>query len=176
MKYATILASIVALVASAITAQAFDTGVYYRLSTQFRGPGMSLDVFNGGAKNNMTHLAPAADYSGQHWRLTPAGNDYYRLKTMFRGEDMCLDVFNGGPKKQSGASNTMRQLLRTIMALASRQWLVSADDPISWPRYVPRHLQRRRGQQSTAPNELRQLFRPVLGVAADVEGGELNAR
>jgi len=98
MKFATILASIVALVASAITAQAFDTGVYYRLSTQFRGPGMSLDVFNGGAKNNMTHLAPAADYSGQHWRLTPAGNDYYRLKTMFRGEDMCLDVFNSGPK------------------------------------------------------------------------------
>jgi hypothetical protein len=46
----------------------------------------------------MTHLAPAADYSGQHWRLTPAGNDYYRLKTMSRGEDMCLDVFNGGPK------------------------------------------------------------------------------
>jgi hypothetical protein len=54
MKYATILASIVALVAITITAQAFDTGVYYRLSTQFRGPGMSLDVFNGGAKKHDT--------------------------------------------------------------------------------------------------------------------------
>jgi hypothetical protein len=176
MKYATILASIVALVASTITAQAFDTGVYYRLSTQFRGPGISLDVFNGGVKNNMTHLAPASDYSGQHWRLTPAGNDYYRLKTMSRGEDMCLDVFNGGPKNNQVHLRRCADYSGQIMALASRQWLVSADDPSSWPRYLPRHLQRRRGQQSTAPNELRQLFRPVLGVAADVEGGELNAR
>jgi hypothetical protein len=95
MKYATILASIVALVASTITAQAFDTGVYYRLSTQFRGPGMNLDVFNGGPKNNQVHLTRCANYSGQLWRLHP-DIGWYRLTTQFRGPDMCLDIFNGG--------------------------------------------------------------------------------
>lgn len=81
-----------------VPALAQDTQVYNRLWTQFRGPSMNLDVFNGGDKNDMTHLVPAADYSGQYWRLIPAGNGYYRLTTMFRGAGMCLDVFNGGPR------------------------------------------------------------------------------
>jgi Ricin-type beta-trefoil lectin domain len=73
-------------------------GVYYRLSTQFRGPDMNLDVHNGGEKNNMTELAPRGDFSGQYWRFTPAGNGYYRMSTKFRGENVCLDVHNGGEK------------------------------------------------------------------------------
>ena len=79
-------------------AQYFDNGYYYRLSTQFRGNGNCLDVFNGGANNNMTHLTNCADYSGQYWRLSDAGNGYYRLSTMFRGVNMCLDIHNGGPR------------------------------------------------------------------------------
>ena len=34
-------------------AQSIDENFYYKMSTQFRGPGMKLDVFNGGARNNM---------------------------------------------------------------------------------------------------------------------------
>ncbi|MGI9520151.1 MAG: RICIN domain-containing protein [Hyphomicrobiaceae bacterium] len=79
-------------------AQFVDSNLYYRLSTQFRGVGMALDVFNGGPKNNMTHLARSQDVSGQHWQFRPARNGYYRLTTLFRGESMCLDVFNGGRK------------------------------------------------------------------------------
>ncbi len=78
-------------------AASIDQQSFYRLTTQFRGSGMCLDVFNGGDKNNMTHLAPCADFSGQYWRLQAAGPGYYRLTTMFRGANMCLDVFNGGP-------------------------------------------------------------------------------
>ncbi len=79
-------------------AQSIDLTHYYRLTTQFRGAGMALDVFNGGAKNNMMHLTGVKDVSGQYWRFQPAGHGYYRLTTMFRGRNMCLDVFNGGAK------------------------------------------------------------------------------
>ncbi len=89
----------VAMAASgAGAAQALDTENYYRLSTEFRGTAMNLDIFNGGPKNNMTHLAPEGDFSGQYWRLTDAGNGFYRLTTMFRGKNLCLDVVNGGPR------------------------------------------------------------------------------
>lgn len=98
--YQTMLAAAGALAAMASVAQAqqFDTGVYYTMTTEFRGPNMRLDVFNGGADNNFTHLTKAEDVSGQYWRLKPAENGYWRLTTMFRGNNMCLDVVNGGPR------------------------------------------------------------------------------
>jgi hypothetical protein len=40
------------------SAQSIDPSFYYKLSTQFRGQGMKLDVFNGGPKNNLTRLEP----------------------------------------------------------------------------------------------------------------------
>lgn len=79
------------------SAGGLDTGFYYRLTTQFRGADMCLDVFNGGPQNNMTHLVKCADFSGQYWRFSgPDAGGWYRLSTMFRGADMCLDIFNGG--------------------------------------------------------------------------------
>ena len=81
---------------SQVSAQQFDPNVYHRMTTQFRGGGMCLDVFNGGARNNHTHLTGCADLSGQYWLITPAGSGAYRLTTMFRGERMCLDIHNGG--------------------------------------------------------------------------------
>ena len=77
-------------------AQSIDPGAYYKLKTQFRGKGMCLDVYNGGGKNNMTHLVKCANFSGQFWRFKPAKKGYYKLKTLFRGESMCLDIYNGG--------------------------------------------------------------------------------
>jgi len=97
-------------------AQSFDAGAYYRLTTQFRGGGMCLDVFNGGPKNNMTHLTGCADFSGQYWRIASAGNGYFKLSTMFRGQQTCLDVYNGGARNNqvhlTGCANYSGQLWR----------------------------------------------------------------
>jgi hypothetical protein len=42
----------------------------FRLTTLFRGPGMCLDVFNGGPDNNQPHLANCVNFSGQLWTLS----------------------------------------------------------------------------------------------------------
>jgi hypothetical protein len=81
-------------------AQTLNPNFYYRLSTEFRGADMSLDVFNGGPKNNMTHLEKSQDVAGQYWKFLPSANDSYRLTTMFRGPAMCLDIFNGDNDNQ----------------------------------------------------------------------------
>ena len=82
---------------SPASAQGLDPNFFHRMSTQFRGSDMSLDVFNGGPKDNMTHLARFQDVSGQYWKFSPTGNGSYRISSMFRGSGMCLDIFNGGP-------------------------------------------------------------------------------
>jgi TIR domain/Ricin-type beta-trefoil lectin domain len=79
------------------TAQLPDPNIYYRLSTQFRGPNLPLDVFNGGSKNNMTYLSQFQDVSGQYWHFQPNNDGSYRLMTMLRGPHICLDIINGGP-------------------------------------------------------------------------------
>ena len=81
---------------AATSAQAVDQSFYYKLSTEFRGDGMKLDVFNGGPKNNLTRLEPDQDVSGQFWRLVGNRDGTFRLSTLFRGPGMCLDIFNGG--------------------------------------------------------------------------------
>ena len=78
------------------TAQSIDQKFYYKLSTQFRGDGMKLDVFNGGPKNNLTRLEPDQDVSGQFWKFAGNSDGTFRLTTSFRGPGMCLDIFNGG--------------------------------------------------------------------------------
>ena len=80
------------------SAQSIDPTFYYKLSTQFRGNGMKLDVFNGGPKNNLTRLERDQDVSGQFWRFVGDSDGTFRLSTLFRGPSMCLDIFNGGPK------------------------------------------------------------------------------
>ena len=69
-----------------------------RLTTQFRGDRLCLDVFNGGAFNDMPHLAPCANVTGQFWRVSVEKEGFFRLTTKFRGPEMCLDVINGGPQ------------------------------------------------------------------------------
>jgi hypothetical protein len=79
------------------SAQSIDENFYYKLSTQFRGNGMKLDVFNGGPKNNFTRLDSDQDVSGQFWRFVGNADGTFRLSTLFRGPGRCLDIFNGGP-------------------------------------------------------------------------------
>ena len=91
-------AGLLASLAGPASAQSVDPSVYYKLSTQFRGNGMKLDVFNGGPKNNLTRLEPDQDVSGQFWRFVGNSDRTFRLSTLFRGASICLDIFNGGPK------------------------------------------------------------------------------
>jgi ricin-type beta-trefoil lectin protein len=92
-----LLGSAALAAASSASAQGPDPLFFHRMSTQFRGTDMSLDVFNGGPKNNMTHLASFQDVSGQFWKFSPTGDGRFRITSMFRGPGMCLDIFNGGP-------------------------------------------------------------------------------
>src|SRR5262245_19647860 len=73
-------------------AQSPDPNLYYKLSTQFRGTGMPMDVFNGGPQNNQARLDRDQNVTGQNWRFIPAENGSYRLTTEFRGPGMCLDI------------------------------------------------------------------------------------
>jgi hypothetical protein len=73
-----------------------DPNTYYRLSTEFRGSGMSLDVFNGGPKNNFVHLVPSQNFTGQLWQFVSNRDGTFKLKTQFNGLGKCLDVVNGG--------------------------------------------------------------------------------
>jgi hypothetical protein len=93
-----VVALLLASLLTPASAQSVDPSFYYKLSTQFRGDGMKLDVFNGGPKNNLTRLEPDQDVSGQFWRLVGNTDGTFRLSTLFRGPSMCLDIFNGGPK------------------------------------------------------------------------------
>src|SRR5260370_27952375 len=67
-------AGLLAWLLTPTSAQSVDQSFYYKLSTQFRGNGMKLDVFNGGPKNNLTPLEPEQDVSGQLWRVMGNGD------------------------------------------------------------------------------------------------------
>ena len=60
------------LLATPSLAQSPDTNFYYKLSTQFRGTGMPMDVFNGGPSNNQARLDKDQNVTGQNWRFVPA--------------------------------------------------------------------------------------------------------
>lgn len=66
-------------------------------TTDFRGPGMCLDVVNGGPDDRMTHLVPCGAFTGQRWSTASVAGGWSTLTTEFRGPGMCLDVINGGP-------------------------------------------------------------------------------
>ena len=97
LRAAPVIALFLAWVPAPALAQSIDQSFYYKLSTEFRGIGMKLDVFNGGPKNNLTRLESDQDVTGQFWRLMGNGDGTFRLSAKFRGADMCLDIFNGGP-------------------------------------------------------------------------------
>ena len=120
--------ALVAWFVAPASAQSIDPNFYYKLSTRFRGPGMKLDVFNGGARNNMTHLEPDQDVSGQLWRFRGNADGTFRLSTSFRGPSMCLDIFNGGP-------NNNQPHLAHCANLTGQLWLPSLSDTAGavWP-------------------------------------------
>jgi len=102
-------------------AQSVDKSFYYKLSTQFRGNAMKLDVFNGGAKNNLTRLEADQDVSGQFWSFVADADGTFRLSTLFRGPGMCLDIFNGGP-------NNNQPHLAKCANLSGQLWIPTKTD------------------------------------------------
>ena len=54
-----------------VAANAQDLSGPVRLTTEFRGTAMCLDVVNGGPRNNQVGLQPCGNLSGQHWSTRP---------------------------------------------------------------------------------------------------------
>ena len=116
-----LVVALLATVPSMAVAQSIPDGFYYKLSTEFRGSGMKLDVVNGGPKNNLTRLEPDQNVTGQFWRITRIDGGWYRLSTQFRGSNMCLDVFNGG-------DNDNQPHLTRCGDLTGQHWKISGDN------------------------------------------------
>jgi len=75
-----------------------NPNVYYRLTTQFQGPNLALDVINDGNNNRMV-MAAAGPFTGQYWRFTPAPEvpGTFRISCLWRGQNETMDIINGGP-------------------------------------------------------------------------------
>src|SRR5215216_787305 len=71
-----------------------DTSFSYRLTNNYLGSGVSLDVHSDGS--HRLKMAPTGDYSGQHWLLVDRGNGKHALRTLYLGDGYSLDVINDG--------------------------------------------------------------------------------
>jgi hypothetical protein len=107
------LAALAALVLMGTAAEAAPLKIY----TQWKGAALPLDVVNGGELDNFVHLAPAGNFSGQQWTMTPDEKGTFRLTTAFRGKDMCLDVVR---VKNGGGLDGFLKLTRVFCALSDR--------------------------------------------------------
>ena len=118
-----ILSAGVALLLAAGSAMANtpEPGVSYKLTTEFRGTGMPMDVYNGGPQNNRTRLARDEDVTGQYWRFEPAEDGHYKITNEFR-DGMCLDI--------EPADN--RAELRRCGNLTGQLWRIDQEGP--WVR------------------------------------------
>jgi hypothetical protein len=121
LRFIYIMLALLAWAPGIAVAQSIPDGFYYKLSTEFRGTGMKLDVFNGGPKNDMTRLEPDQNVTGQFWRITRIDGGWYQLSTQFRGSNMCLDIFNGG-------ANDNEPHLTPCGKLTGQHWKISGDN------------------------------------------------
>jgi hypothetical protein len=73
-----------------------DTQGTFRLTTQFRGKDMCLDVVRvkgGGGPDGFLKLTPCGNHEGQYW-TSQEDNGWLKLRPQFW--KLCLDVVNGG--------------------------------------------------------------------------------
>lgn len=106
---------------AAASAQSFDAGAYYRLTSEWQGECRSLDVIND-KTNDQVALGKAADVSGQHWRIVPLGDGYYRLTTERQGTGKSLDIKNDG-------SND-RPVLAATGNFSRQRWRITKETPV----------------------------------------------
>lgn len=96
---------VTSLASMLVQAQSIEPGAYYRLSSQWQGEGLSLDVINDG-KNNQIQLARTGEYSGQLWKFTPMPGGFYRITSQWQGEGKSLDVVNDGKNNRLQLADT----------------------------------------------------------------------
>jgi hypothetical protein len=83
---------------AACPAPSFSRGELFRLENARLGAGRSLDTANDAAQGgeNAPQMAATGNFSGQAWRLTPAGGGRFRLTNLFLGAVRALDTKNDG--------------------------------------------------------------------------------
>ncbi|MGE3420336.1 MAG: ricin-type beta-trefoil lectin domain protein [Bradyrhizobium sp.] len=72
---------------------------YQRLTTEFLGGSMSMDVADTGRADLLRRTAmmlPTSNAQGQFWLLSPSGGGNFRMTTAWTGAGQCLDVGQGG--------------------------------------------------------------------------------
>lgn len=87
---------------SSVTGQAWHIkslgGGYFRLATEWQGPGKSLDIRHVPLADGMMPFLGKTkeDAPGQAWKITREEGGYYRLTNKSKGDDQALDVMNDG--------------------------------------------------------------------------------
>jgi eukaryotic-like serine/threonine-protein kinase len=81
-----------------------DPRVYHRLTTRWQSRARSLDV-DGGGDNSELMFAPTWFFSGQFWKLAPAGTAF-RLSTVFQGDSKRLGAIGDHPQLIADGAQT----------------------------------------------------------------------
>jgi hypothetical protein len=82
-----VIAAVVLLVWGVAAAEAAPL----KLTTQWKGPAMALEIYDGGSNTNFAHLAPAANGPAQQWRQDTR-HAFMQLTNVLRGAKMCFGV------------------------------------------------------------------------------------
>jgi len=102
MRPTTLLIAAFSLLALGVPAGAQSkdpyAGKWFRLKTQFTGPGQCLESNQKGGsdKDGGAYMTPCQNVTGQLWKLDRQADGNYRLKTKFRGDGECLEGNSGG--------------------------------------------------------------------------------
>ncbi|KAJ5668904.1 Extracellular alkaline serine protease [Penicillium macrosclerotiorum] len=73
----------------------FDVHTWYRLTNDYLGPRIALDVVEDGLGNpqGVLKMAPVGEYPGQYWQFVPQSSGTFKLHSKFFGHQMALDVW-----------------------------------------------------------------------------------
>jgi hypothetical protein len=109
------------------SAAVFNSKTWYRLTNNYLGPSISLDIVNnaGSASDGTLQMAATGVYSGQFWQFRPASKDgsTYNLCTMFLGPNMRLDVL---------PSSSILPHLEPTSSSAGQIWSITAWRDGTW--------------------------------------------
>jgi hypothetical protein len=95
---------------------------FYRLTTQWRGPSLSL----ANAAGNRPLLVKSADVPEQRWKLIPEPNGIYRLTTQAQGDALSLDIVN------DGLDNNIPILAKTGCNASGQLWKLTSVQPLPY--------------------------------------------
>jgi hypothetical protein len=120
MHLVSAIAGLLAWFLTPTSAQSVDQSFYYKLSTQFRGNGMKLDVFNGGPKNNLTRLEPDQDVSGSSGDSWGTAAVPFAYQLCSAAPTCELDIFSGGANNNQPGSWSAGRIKPSISVASKR--------------------------------------------------------